>query len=68
MTAPGVLGNDVDLDGDPLTATLVSGPAHGTLTFNPDGSFVYTPDANYSGPDSFTYTVSDSNRRARRRR
>ena len=59
MTAPGVLGNDVDLDGDPLTATLVSGPAHGTLTFNPDGSFLYTPDANYSGPDSFTYTVSD---------
>ena len=59
VPAPGVLGNDVDLDGDPLTATLVSGPAHGTLTFNPDGSFVYTPDANYSGPDSFTYTVSD---------
>ena len=59
MPAPGVLGNDVDPDGDPLTATLVSGPAHGTLTFNPDGSFVYTPDANYSGPDSFTYTVSD---------
>ena len=61
VTAPGVLGNDLDLDGDPLTATLVSGPAHGTLTFNPDGSFVYTPDANYSGPDSFTYTVSDGN-------
>ena len=59
MPAPGVLGNDVDPDGDPLTATLVSGPAHGTLTFNPDGSFVYTPDADYSGPDSFTYTVSD---------
>ena len=59
MPAPGVLGNDVDPDGDPLTATLVSGPAHGTLTFNPDGSFVYTPDANYSGPDSFTYTVND---------
>ena len=59
MPAPGVLGNDVDPDGDPLTAILVTGPAHGALTFNPDGSFVYTPDANYSGPDSFTYTVSD---------
>ena len=59
VPAPGVLGNDVDPDGDPLTAILVTGPAHGTLTFNPDGSFVYTPDADYSGPDSFTYTVSD---------
>ena len=59
VPAPGVLGNDVDPDGDPLTATLATGPAHGTLTFNPDGSFVYTPDADYSGPDSFTYTVSD---------
>ena len=59
VPAPGVLGNDVDPDGDPLTAVLVTGPAHGTLTFNPDGSFVYTPAANYAGPDSFTYTVSD---------
>jgi len=59
VPAPGVLGNDVDPDGDPLTATLVTGPAHGTLTLNPNGSFVYTPAANYAGPDSFTYTVSD---------
>ena len=38
---------------------LVSGPAHGTLTFNGDGSFIYNPDADYSGGDSFKYKVSD---------
>jgi VCBS repeat-containing protein len=57
--ATGVLGNDVDPDGDPMTATLVDGPTHGTLVLNADGSFTYTPDANYGGSDSFTYTASD---------
>ena len=55
----GVLANDSDPDNDALTAVLVSGPAHGTLAFNADGSFIYTPDENYSGPDSFTYRASD---------
>ena len=59
VAAPGVLGNDVDLDNDPLTAILVSGPTHGTLDLAADGSFVYTPDANYHGPDSFVYQASD---------
>src|SRR5207247_1117932 len=36
-----------------------SGPAHGTLTLNPDGGFSYTPAANYNGPDSFTYRAND---------
>ena len=38
---------------------LVSGPTHGALTLNADGSFTYQPDANYSGPDSFVYHASD---------
>lgn len=55
----GVLVNDTDPDGDPLTASLVSGPSNGTLTFNEDGTFEYRPDQNYFGADSFTYVASD---------
>ncbi|MDO0978195.1 cadherin-like domain-containing protein, partial [Mycolicibacterium frederiksbergense] len=54
-----VLSNDSDVDGDTLTATLVDGPTNGTLTLNPDGSFTYTPDADFNGADSFTYTAGD---------
>ncbi len=59
VSAPGVLADDVDVDGDPLTALLISGPAHGSLTLAPNGSFVYTPAANYLGPDSFVYVAND---------
>src|SRR5207248_1125820 len=45
VAAPGVLANDSDADGDPLTAVLVSGPSHGTLTLASDGSFSYMPAA-----------------------
>ena len=54
-----VLVNDSDPDGDTLKAALVSDAAHGTLTLDADGSFSYTPNANYNGPDSFTYKASD---------
>ena len=63
-----MLANDTDADGDPLTATLVSGPANGTLTLNADGSFVYTPNANFNGTDTFTYSVSDGTLDQRRDR
>src|SRR5207244_13426636 len=49
IVAPGVLSNDTDPDGDALTAVLVSSPAHGTLALNANGSFSYTPAANYNG-------------------
>jgi VCBS repeat-containing protein len=59
VAGPGVLANDADADGDALAAELVSGPAHGTLKLNADGSFVYAPAAGFSGSDSFTYRASD---------
>ena len=47
--------------GDPLTAVLVSGPAHGALTsaLASDGSFTYKPDAGFFGQDTFTYRAFD---------
>src|SRR5262249_28767132 len=59
VAAPGVLANDTDADGDPLTAVFVAGPGHGTVTLNSNGSFTSTPTANYNGPDSFTYKAND---------
>jgi hypothetical protein len=54
-----VLANDVDADGNPLTASVASGPAHGTVTVAADGRLVYTPDAGFVGTDSFSYVASD---------
>src|SRR5262249_52657126 len=59
VAAPGVLGNDNDPDGDTLTAAVTTGPTHGSLTLNADGSFTYTPNATFSGTDSFRYTAND---------
>src|SRR5207248_1734970 len=59
VAAAGVLANDSDVDGDALTAILVSSPAHGSVTLNANGSFTYTPAANYNGGDSFTYKAND---------
>ena len=57
---PGVLANDTDTPSDTFTAVKDSDPAHGTLTLHPDGSFVYTPDANTNGPDAFSYHAVDA--------
>lgn len=59
LTGGSVLTNDADADGNTLTASLVSGPAHGTLTLNANGTFSYTPSANFHGTDSFTYRAHD---------
>jgi hypothetical protein len=59
LVSGSVLGNDTDANGDSLTALLVSGPAHGSLTLNTNGSFTYTPAAGYTGADSFTYKAND---------
>lgn|GEM_PF-3432479 len=50
---------DSDADGDILTANLATLPANGTVSLLFNGSFTYTPNVNYVGPDSFTYQVSD---------
>ncbi len=57
--ATGVLANDSDVEGNALTATIVSEPANGTVTLNDDGSFVYTPNTGVSGLDTFTYVTND---------
>ena len=57
--AAGVLGNDSDEDGEPLTASLVSGPTSGSLTLNPDGSFSYTPASGFAGTATFVYSAAD---------
>ena len=59
LAAPGVLANDTDADGNPLTAAVVTSVSHGSLTLNPNGGFSYTPTAGYVGPDSFTYQAND---------
>jgi len=60
ISAPGVLTNDVDPDGGTtLTALLIGTPVNGTVTLNANGSFTYTPNANFAGTGSFTYYASD---------
>ena len=55
----GVLDNDSDPRGDGLMASLVSDVSNGTLSLDPDGSFVYAPDPNFNGDDGFVYQACD---------
>lgn len=57
--AAGVLANDLDPEGEVLAAVLIEPPEHGTLTLNPDGSFVYLPEAGFEGTDEFRYLAYD---------
>ncbi|MEM7333864.1 MAG: Ig-like domain-containing protein [Chloroflexota bacterium] len=53
------LGADNDVDGDVLTATVVTDVTNGSLTLNPEGDFLYTPTNDFSGFDSFVYNLTD---------
>ncbi len=62
----GLLGNDafgadgVDIDNSPVAGQVTAtNGAHGTVVYNNDGTFTYTPDSGYNGSDSFTYTIKD---------
>jgi VCBS repeat-containing protein len=59
VAAPGLLANDSDANGDPLTASLDSPASSGDVTLSSDGSFEYLPDPGFTGTDSFTYTAND---------
>jgi hypothetical protein len=57
-----VFANDIDPDGDVFTARIIETPKNGTLDFNTEtGQFTYTPNENFSGKDTFTYRLTDSN-------
>ena len=59
QAAPGVLANDSDGDGDPLTAILLSPTSNGVLSLDPNGAFIYQPNSGFVGTDVFRYQVSD---------
>ena len=59
VPAPGVLQNDNDPNGDRLTAIPKDPPLHGDLLLNADGSLVYTPNGDFVGVDTFTYSAAD---------
>ncbi|MBL0046805.1 MAG: tandem-95 repeat protein [Bacteroidetes bacterium] len=62
LNASSVLLNDSDQDGNALQVTgiAITPPAHGNLVLNANGTFIFTPFANYNGTDSFVYQVCDN--------
>ena len=60
LSAPGVLVNDSDANGDALTAALDTAPPVGTFNLAANGAFDYTPAAGFTGVTTFTYHASDS--------
>ena len=59
ISKPGVLGSALDVYGTNLTATLLAGPANGTVNLSTNGGFTYTPATNFFGTDGFTFQASD---------
>jgi hypothetical protein len=55
----GVLTNDYDPDGTPLTVSMLLQPDNGTVVMNPNGTFTFTPDPNFTGVDIFKYIACD---------
>ncbi|WP_201595863.1 cadherin-like domain-containing protein, partial [Psychrobacter sanguinis] len=55
----GKLSDATDVDGDKLTYALADKAANGSVVVNADGSYSYTPNKDFFGTDSFTYTISD---------
>lgn len=59
VDAPGLLGNDFDLNGDDITAVLSVGPPNGQFTLQPDGAFQYEPNPGFAGVEIFQYLAVD---------
>lgn len=59
VPAPGVLANDLDPNGDKLSAELVESATLGVVTVNSDGSFIYSPSLAFNGLDKFSYVITD---------
>jgi VCBS repeat-containing protein len=59
ISTPGITENDTDPNGDSLSVILVSSVSNGTLTLNSNGSFLYIPDAGFTGNDTFVYYAND---------
>ena len=59
-----MLGNDIDADGDELEIVGFTQPAYGELRLDDAGNLLYTPQAGFTGEDSFTYTVVDTRSRS----
>src|SRR5262249_16747589 len=59
LTIPPLMGLVHDADNDPLTVRILSGPTHGTLSPDPDGSFLYSPQHNWAGDDSIKFVAND---------
>ncbi len=60
VEAPGVLGNDTDIEGDAFMASLVAAPLNGVVQLNANGSLTYTPDPLFAGEDAFAYSADDA--------